>query len=140
MAAIESFGTTMEDGLIFANLVDFDMLYGHRRDAGWLRGRAGRVRCMARRVSAGDRGRGHLIITADHGNDPTWRGSDHTREEVPLLVKFDGARSARSAHGETFADVAASLASFFQLKEKWPAGHAFFKFDRKHAGRLQHHK
>ncbi len=73
-------------GLVFANLVDFDMLYGHRRDG------AGYARALEEfdawlgtflpRIETDDL----VIITADHGNDPTWRGSDHTRERVPVFV------------------------------------------------------
>ncbi|MEI6970850.1 MAG: phosphopentomutase, partial [bacterium] len=74
------------EGLIFANLIDFDMQYGHRRDAiGYARAleRADKtVAAILATISPGDM----LIITADHGNDPTFRGTDHTREHVPLLV------------------------------------------------------
>ena len=73
-------------GLIFSNLVDFDMLYGHRRDA---EGYAKALEYFDKRLpeildalNEDDL----LIITADHGNDPTFRGSDHTREYTPLLV------------------------------------------------------
>ena len=64
------------------------------------------------------------MITADHGNDPTWRGTDHTREKVPLLVK--GGETKRDSVGEreTFADIAASLAEFFEM-ENWTTGSSF---------------
>ncbi|MCV5926089.1 phosphopentomutase, partial [Escherichia coli] len=73
-------------GLIFSNLVDFDMLYGHRRDPA---GYSAALKHFDQRlpeildVMKDD---DLLIITADHGNDPTFRGTDHTREYVPLLV------------------------------------------------------
>ncbi|MCA1816741.1 MAG: phosphopentomutase, partial [Acidobacteria bacterium] len=73
-------------GLVFSNLVDFDMLYGHRRDPeGYARALEhfdARLPEIADAMRAGDL----LLITADHGNDPTYRGTDHTREYVPLLA------------------------------------------------------
>jgi phosphopentomutase len=113
-------------GLIFANLVDFDMVYGHRRDA------AGYTDALMEfdrwlglfidQVSSDDL----IIITADHGNDPTFRGTDHTREQVPLFVMHH-----RESHDlgvrETFADIAASLGVFFQLPEPWPVGNPFLR-------------
>ena len=72
------------DGLIFANLVDFDMLFGHRRDvsgyANALREFDDSLGEFLPRILPNDL----VIITADHGNDPTFRGTDHTREQVPL--------------------------------------------------------
>ena len=73
-------------GLIFSNLVDFDMLYGHRRDT------EGYARALEHfdsrwpEIEAAMREDDLIIITADHGNDPTYRGTDHTREYAPLLV------------------------------------------------------
>ena len=62
-----------------------------------------------------------VIITADHGNDPTFRGTDHTREQVPLFVMHN--RESRDlGTRSTFADVAASLGDFFSLPEPWPIG------------------
>jgi phosphopentomutase len=65
-----------------------------------------------------------LIVTADHGNDPAFRGRDHTREEVPLLARYDGMTGPLGTR-ETLADVAVTLAEFFHLKERWPVGRAF---------------
>jgi phosphopentomutase len=121
METIAKVWAETEAGLVFVNLVDFDMLYGHRRDLdgfitalsdfdAWLGD-------FLPQVGADDL----LMITADHGNDPTWPGSDHTREEVPLLVKYcDFARPLGLR--DTFADVAATLSSFFRLDPAWPAG------------------
>ena len=110
--------------LIFANLVDFDMLFGHRRDV------AGYACALAEfdhwlgeflpQIAPDDL----VIITADHGNDPTFRGTDHTREQVPLFVLHRGESRDLGPH-ETFADVAASLAEFFALPDKWPTGCSF---------------
>ena len=103
------------DGLIFANLIDFDMLYGHRRDA---KGYAAALEQTDRFFSdllAVLRSDDWLIVTADHGNDPTFHGTDHTREYVPLLVYQPGrpGRSLGIRHG--FYDVAQSLATIFGL-------------------------
>lgn len=112
------------DGFLFANLVDFDMLFGHRRD----------VQGYAQALREFDEWLGTflpcilpndlVIITADHGNDPTFRGSDHTREEVPLFVLHEHEARALGTR-ETFADVAATLADFFRLPEPWPVGKSF---------------
>jgi phosphopentomutase len=124
MHAIEAIWGETHAGLVFANLVDFDTIYGHRRD----------VDGYARALVAFDRWLDSflprcapedlLIITADHGNDPTFRGTDHTREEVPLLIKYAG-RTEDLGRRETFADVAATLAAFFDLGEPWPIGTSF---------------
>ena len=103
-----------EDGsLTFANFVEFDSLYGHRRDVSgyaraleWFDGEIGKVIAALRE---GDM----LVVTADHGNDPTWAGSDHTRERVPVLVAGTGA----GALGQIgFTDVAALVAGHLGVK------------------------
>lgn len=100
------------DELIFANLVDFDMLFGHRRDpAGYARALAEFDHWLGGFLTRGHGG-GFLLITADHGNDPTWRGTDHTRERVPLLT----VASPRSlTAGTPFSQVAELLACYFSL-------------------------
>jgi len=100
--------TAEDSSLTFANFVEFDSLYGHRRDV------AGYARALETfdqwagtflaRMRPGD----IAIFTADHGNDPTWHGSDHTRERVPVLV----AGAGKGALGlVAFVDVAASIAA-----------------------------
>ena len=125
MAAIEENWAQLADGLIFANLVDFDMLFGHRRDvAGYARSLVEFDAWLSRflpRIAADD----VVILTADHGNDPTWRGTDHTREEVPLLVlDRDAARPLGTR--DRFTDIAASLAKYFRLPN-WRCGHSFLQ-------------
>ncbi len=100
--------TAPEGSLTFANFVEFDSLWGHRRDVSgyaraleWFDAEMGRLIPQLRK---GDL----LCLTADHGNDPTWSGTDHTRERVPVLLH--GAGSGSLGHVE-FADVAASLAA-----------------------------
>ena len=124
MEKMEVLWDRTSDGLIFTNLVDFDMLFGHRRDV------AGYARTLAEfdawlagflpKVSPNDL----LIITADHGNDPTFGGTDHTREQVPLFV-LHNRESRNLGTRSSFADVAASLGEFFQLPEPWPIGISF---------------
>jgi phosphopentomutase len=111
-------------GLVFANLIDFDMLYGHRRDPeGYARCLEDADRFLGRLLPLMASGE-ILIITADHGNDPTFKGTDHTREFVPLLA-FQPGRSGGSVGIRIgFYDVAQSLASFFGLPEM-PHGRSF---------------
>ena len=113
LAAIDA---CADSGLVFANLVDFDMLYGHRRDvAGYadaLEAFDTFLPSLLARLSPGDL----LALSADHGCDPTWPGSDHTREHVPLL--FAGPASpAALALGvrSSFADLAQTLAQHLGL-------------------------
>lgn len=100
-------------GLIFTNLVDFDSLYGHRRDP---EGYAGALEAFDRAVPELKRRTGEddlLIITADHGNDPIHAGTDHTREYVPLLVYSPKLTPRPLGVRRTFADVAATIADNF---------------------------
>lgn len=103
-------------GLIFANLVDFDMLYGHRRDP---EGYARALMAFDRRLpELLDRaGPDDLVLlTADHGNDPTFRGSDHTREYVPILAWRRGGRGADLGLRPTLADCGASAAEWLGVR------------------------
>ena len=103
-----------EPTLVFTNLVDFDMLYGHRRDA------AGYARCLERldarlpEVVATLGPRDWLFLSADHGCDPTAPGTDHTRELVPVLAYSPGGTSgAHLPDRATFADLGATIAELF---------------------------
>lgn len=117
MAQILQTLATLEQGLIFANLVDFDMLFGHRLDS---RGFAGALEEFDRwlpQLMAAMRPDDLLILTADHGCDPTTPGTDHSREYVPVLLWSPGLRSgAILADRKTFADVAATVAAAFALE------------------------
>lgn len=97
-----------DGSLTFANFVEFDSLYGHRRDVSgyaraleWFDAEIGKIIAALR---IGD----ILVVTADHGNDPTWIGTDHTRERVPVLV---AGRGAGMLGGIGFSDVAAFVAA-----------------------------
>jgi phosphopentomutase len=103
-------------GLIFSNLVDFDMLYGHRRDT---EGFAAALEHFDRRlpeIESRMRDGDLMMITADHGNDPTFPGSDHTREFAPLLVWGKKARATDLGTRESLADIGQTIAENFGLK------------------------
>jgi phosphopentomutase len=106
-------------GLIFSNLVDFDMLYGHRRDT---EGYAKALEHFDRRlpeILSAMRETDLLVITADHGNDPTKEGSDHTREYVPLLVYGKSAeQNVNLGTRQSLADIGQTIAENFGLQLK----------------------
>jgi phosphopentomutase len=104
-------------GLVFTNLMDFDMLWGHRRDTkGYARGLEyfdSRIPDIKRAMQRDD----CFIITADHGCDPTYRGSDHTREYVPILVYSGGfAGGVNLGIRSTLADIGQTIAENFGLQ------------------------
>lgn len=113
-ATLEGWDRLFDGGLLFANFVDFDTVYGHRRDvAGYataLEAFDRRLPELLARLKPSD----VLVITADHGCDPTWRGTDHTREQVPILLASDkefpviGRRNG-------FADIGATIAKHLEL-------------------------
>jgi phosphopentomutase len=123
--AILQFVSQGDRGLIFANLIDFDMLYGHRNNP---RGYADTLEAFDRRLPellAALRPGDLLILTADHGNDPTTPSTDHSREQVPLLLAGPQVRpGAELGTRSTFADVAATIAELLRV-EPPPAGVSF---------------
>jgi len=109
---IQALNTAKDGDFIFANYVEFDSLYGHRRDvAGYARALEAFDRRLPE-ITAAMRFNDLLLITADHGNDPTWTGTDHTRERVPVLGI--GAGSKPIGH-VGFADVGETLAAHLGL-------------------------
>jgi phosphopentomutase len=115
--AILSFLSSNYEGLIFANLVDFDALYGHRNDP---RGYANALERFDQRlpeIMAKLRDTDVLIITADHGNDPTTPGTDHSRERVPVLIAGKCIRqNINLGTRESYADIAATIAEILGVK------------------------
>lgn len=103
------------EGLIFANLVEFDSVYGHRNDSAGYARALQRVDGQLALVMAGLGASDLLLITADHGCDPTAAGTDHTREYVPLLAYRHGGQGGSLGVRGTFADVAATVAENFSL-------------------------
>lgn len=133
MERIETTWQDLESGLLFANLVDFDMLHGHRRDvAGYAMALENFDRWLGEFIPK-IRPEDLVIITADHGNDPTHSGTDHTREQVPLFVLHRG-ESRDLGTRITFADVAATLAAFFDLPAPWPVGTVFEIIEKPQVG------
>lgn len=111
------------EGFVFANLNDFDSKYGHRRD------KKGYLECLEEFdhylpvLINNMREDDLLIITADHGNDPTYKGTDHTRENTPLLIyskSFEYTGGLKDGH--TFANVAATILDFYGVENKLEIG------------------
>ncbi|MDE0588776.1 phosphopentomutase [Halocynthiibacter sp. C4] len=118
MQHLADYAASAEDGsLIFANFVEFDSLYGHRRDV------SGYARALEWFDSALPAFYANLkeddlvIFTADHGNDPTWHGTDHTRERVPVLIKGAGTGEIGICQ---FTDVAATIAAHLDVPSQGP--------------------
>jgi phosphopentomutase len=107
-----------EGGLLFANFVDFDSEFGHRRDvpgyAACLEAFDARLPELVALLRPGDL----VVFTADHGNDPTWPGTDHTREHVPILATGPGIPAGPIGRRATFADVAGTIATHLGLPIK----------------------
>src|SRR6266508_3135251 len=116
LAKTEALLDRVDHGLIFVNLVDFDMLYGHRNDA------TGYARALEELDRARPRVLGKLApgeicaITADHGCDPTTPSTDHSREYVPLLVHAPGQGGGKLGTRPSFADLGATVSEFFGLR------------------------
>ena len=120
------------NGLCFVNLVDFDMTYGHRRDvAGYAKALQDFDDFLPKITAA--MGDGDLLmITADHGCDPTWTGTDHTRERVPILCWHRGMNKAIDLGvRSTYADVAATVCEGFGLPERFGAASFYRKLEMK---------
>jgi phosphopentomutase len=115
MDVIEREMAEVDRGLVFANLVEFDTQYGHRNDvAGYaenLQRFDARLAGLLPRLRPTD----VLVITADHGNDPTTPSTDHSREYVPLIVAGEGVRRCDLGTRQTFADLGQTLASLFDV-------------------------
>jgi phosphopentomutase len=115
--------TLRDGGFLMTNFVDFDTLYGHRRDpAGYgtlLEAFDRELPRVCAHLRAGD----VLILTADHGNDPTWQGTEHTREQIPIMMAGTGIGSVGLR--QSFADIGQSIASHLGLPAL-KAGTSFF--------------
>ncbi|MCK8816596.1 phosphopentomutase [Natroniella sulfidigena] len=107
-----------QEGIIFTNLVDFDQKYGHRRDAaGYAQALQEFDQRLPELISALNED-DLLILTADHGCDPTHKGSDHTREYVPLLVYGKQVKAGIDlGTRETFSDIAATISDIFEVEK-----------------------
>ena len=112
-------------GLVFSNLVDFDALYGHRRDPKGYHDAIEEfdrdLKTLMDLLNDDDL----LMITADHGNDPTWSGTDHTREYVPILVWGKKLKGGDLGTRRSFADIGATIAENFNVKAPEVIGKSF---------------
>ncbi len=124
-----------EQGFVFCNLVDFDMLWGHRNDA---RAYAAGLEAVDRRIPQlvdvmveGDL----LIVTADHGCDPTTASTDHSREHTPLIAKIKGVDTGVDLGTRaTFADIGETVLDFYGLRDRCGRGTSFLDTTREAAG------
>ena len=119
-AMLPSVSSLADGGLLFANFVDFDSEFGHRRD---VPGYAAALEAFDRRLAELPDllKRGDLVIlTADHGNDPTWYGTDHTRENVPVLAFGPGVKAACIERRESFSDIGETIARWLGLPVRSP--------------------
>jgi phosphopentomutase len=122
LGAIDDAG---DGDLVFANFVDFDTEFGHRRDVA---GYAAALEAFDRRIpealarlKPGDL----FLLTADHGNDPTWRGTDHTRERIPVIGMVPGMAGGAIGLRPTFADIGETVAEHLGLPPG-PHGTSFY--------------
>jgi phosphopentomutase len=125
-ATLRTLTQCADRSLVFTNFVDFDSEYGHRRDVA---GYAAALEYFDRRVPellAALAPDDVLILTADHGNDPTWPGSDHTREHVPILACGAGIPIGCIGIRESFADIGQTLAGHFGV-QPLRYGHSFLE-------------
>ena len=115
-----------ENSFVFVNLIEFDSLYGHRRDfAGYAKALEDFDKEIPKIIGMLKK-EDMLIITADHGNDPTFTGTDHTREQVPVMIKlnrtnFYSEEQCGNRGVVKMVDISATIADFFELSD-WPIG------------------
>ena len=112
---LEAMEMAADGALVFTNFVDFDQEYGHRRD---VPGYAAALEAFDRRlpeIISKMRPDDLLVLTADHGNDPTWKGTDHTREQVPILMFSPSLPRGEIGIRRTFADIGESIAHWLGI-------------------------
>lgn len=117
LQAIRDAAASKEPTFIWTNLVDFDQEYGHRNDASGFARALEEFDATIPAFESALPGDSVWVITADHGNDPTFPGTDHCREYVPLLVQYAGSGSDLGVR-TTFADHAASVAEYFEVETR----------------------
>ena len=116
-ATLQAMDDAADGDLVFTNFVDFDQLYGHRRDV------PGYAACLEHfdhrlpELVAKMRGGDMMILTADHGNDPTWHGTDHTREQVPVLLIGPQLPMGNLGNRETFSDIGETIAAHLGIQQ-----------------------
>jgi phosphopentomutase len=123
--SLKAMDDTPDGGLVMTNFVDFDTLYGHRRDPiGYgkaLEAFDKQLPRVFKKIKVGDL----LVLTADHGNDPTWTGTDHTREQIPIMSYMPNMKPHNFGQRTSFADIGQTIAKHLEIKplgagEAWP--------------------
>jgi phosphopentomutase len=123
-ALLEEALGSMQGGLLFANVIEFDQTWGHRNDVpGFLRGLA-ELDAAIPRLLGKAQPEDLIIFTADHGNDPTTPSTDHSREAVPVLVAGPQVQPVPLGERATFADIGQTVAEFLEV-DPLPAGTSF---------------
>ena len=123
-ALMDQVASSPDNAILFANFVDFDTLYGHRRD---VTGYAAALEAFDKRLpelTGALRDDDVVVLSADHGCDPTWPGTDHTREHVPILAFGPSVAPGSVGKRATFADIGQSLAGHLGL-DPLPVGRSF---------------
>lgn len=116
-ATVKEMASAPDNAIVFTNFVDFDAVWGHRRD---IAGYAGGLELFDRRLPelmALVKEDDILILTADHGCDPSWHGTDHTREHIPVLIYGPKVKPGYLGYRETFADIGQTVAKYFGLSD-----------------------
>ena len=112
---LEAMSQAKDGDLVFTNFIDFDQIFGHRRDV------AGYADCLEKfdrrlpELIALLRPGDLVVLTADHGNDPTYKGNDHTRENIPVMAFGPKIEGRNAGHFRTYADVAQTIAAHLAL-------------------------
>jgi phosphopentomutase len=119
-AALAALERLPDGGFCFANLVDFDTEFGHRRDVPGYAAALEAFDAMLPRLEARLKPGDLAVITADHGNDPTWTGTDHTREHVPILAFGPGVPGGPIGRRHSFSDIAATVARWLDIGQVGP--------------------
>ena len=114
-----------ERGFIFVNVIEFDQTWGHRNDVAGFHEGLRELDAWIPRLEARATGDDVIILTADHGNDPTTPSTDHSREAVPILALGGGVRARPLGERRTFADMGATVAEFFGVMPPLAAGTSF---------------
>jgi phosphopentomutase len=102
--------------LVFANFVDFDSSFGHRRDVEGYGKALEHFDSRLPEILAHIKEDDLVLITADHGNDPTWEGTDHTREKIPVLFFGGKVANKQLAPMKTFADLGQTIATYMNIE------------------------
>jgi phosphopentomutase len=115
-SVLESLHTLGDGGLMFANFNDFDTLFGHRRDVPGYAAALETFDAALPQLQSQLRQDDLVVITADHGCDPTWRGTDHTREHVPVIAFGPSVPKRSGGVRRTFSDIGATISAHLALK------------------------